>query len=290
MPNEHNVILSCYIILFLLLLYLIVSLNHNSNGLFGYSARIVITGSMEPAIKTNSVNIIKNCSINDIKTGDIVCFKYGQDIIHRVIDKTTNDNGDVILYTKGDANEKADSIEVNEDMVVGKVVKSINWISGIIEKYSIAPGVIDSVSLSKNIILCVMAIFILGSILVWIVEVIVNLIKVTYNEKTYDEVIDTYNECIKELQIYNRTLRKLKKTSLPFDCTAKNEAKICNKIAKAKIAKNIAELKGFTEHFNKAMSNNEKINNLWRISYEQDKKERNFVLFDLKNEGNKDNL
>ena len=104
--------------LFIMLVYVIISifllsiaigiLTGHRKSLFGYTARVVVSGSMEPSIKTNSISIIKLCDIKDIHVNDVVCFNYSQDVVHRVIEIKTNEDGDIILHTKGDANEKAD--------------------------------------------------------------------------------------------------------------------------------------------------------------------------------------
>ena len=40
-----------------------------------------------------------------------------------------------VLYTKGDANKHMDKEAVNREMLVGKVVKTINSVSWLITKY-----------------------------------------------------------------------------------------------------------------------------------------------------------
>ena len=155
----------------LLVTYLFSYLTNNRNDLFGYTARIVATGSMEPAVKVNSLNIIKYCDMDEINEGDIICFNYSQDIIHRVVTKTTNEDGLDVVHTKGDANEFTDSIEVNSDMIVGKVVYTFNKASEFIDKYSIRPGELDGATLSKDIIItcCILA------VIIWLLGVLLDL-------------------------------------------------------------------------------------------------------------------
>ena len=56
-----------YIIIILLFSVFLLDFSNDKNKtIFGYTARIVVTGSMEPSIKVNSLNIIKRCDINQI--------------------------------------------------------------------------------------------------------------------------------------------------------------------------------------------------------------------------------
>lgn len=67
------------------------------NQLFGYSCLKVLTGSMEPEIKTGENVIIKKCK--DYKIGDIITYitKDLEVITHRIVSKEGE-----LYYTKGD--------------------------------------------------------------------------------------------------------------------------------------------------------------------------------------------
>ena len=80
--------------------------------------------SMEPNLNSGDKILIKKCSINSISNGDIIVYEKskGEYIIHRVIGYTTDINGVKYLYTKGDNNDKMDSIAVDETMIIGKCV------------------------------------------------------------------------------------------------------------------------------------------------------------------------
>lgn len=107
---------------------------NKDRAIFGYYFRIVITGSMKPTIEVNSLNVIKKVDIKDIKKGDIICFKSTSDIIHRVIEVVKLDTGEIILHTKGDANDKPDSIDINEEMLRGKLVYTFNGLAKFMER------------------------------------------------------------------------------------------------------------------------------------------------------------
>ncbi len=84
---------------------------------------VILSGSMEPKIKTGSLCFInKKTSIKDIKEKDIIAFKLndGTLVTHRVKDITKDG-----IITKGDNNKRADSSLVTEHNFVGK---NIFWI------------------------------------------------------------------------------------------------------------------------------------------------------------------
>ncbi len=86
----------------------------------------VLSGSMEPAIRTGSVVLIKPAG--DYKIGDIITFgKIGKNqtpTTHRINDIRVQ-AGKPIYITKGDANNAPDQKEVSQSDVRGKVLFSI---------------------------------------------------------------------------------------------------------------------------------------------------------------------
>ena len=182
--------------------FLMQLIDGNKNYLFGYTARIVVSGSMEPEIKVNSLTIIKKCDIQNIKKNDIVCFNYSQDIIHRVVEKTKNDNGELVIHTKGDANKMPDSIEINSDMVVGKVVKTFNNVAPIIDKYSITPGQFDMIAFMRSIIIYGLILGVIIFIVSWFISIIFSIIKSFKKKDNLRKELDTYIEDIDDLMIY----------------------------------------------------------------------------------------
>ncbi|MFI3228271.1 MAG: signal peptidase I [Clostridia bacterium] len=113
----------------------IIIFQMSKNGyvsIFDMSVFRVVTGSMEPTIPVNAMLISKETDIESIQLSDIVCFEsqeeYLQGIIitHRVIDILQDEQGEIVLRTKGDANSVEDSYLVSEDNLVGKVVWHTN--------------------------------------------------------------------------------------------------------------------------------------------------------------------
>ena len=88
-------------------------------GILGYNYKTVLTGSMEPAIPVGSIVITKEQSSYEME--DIISFQEeGAIITHRII---TIDRERYI--TKGDANNVADTEEVQQKQILGKVILTI---------------------------------------------------------------------------------------------------------------------------------------------------------------------
>lgn len=88
----------------------------------------IVSGSMEPAIKTMDVVLdIKVDKPEDIKIGDVITFRstssISEDLIvtHRVIGITQNENGEYEYTTKGDWNPTSDPDTAKFSNVIGKV-------------------------------------------------------------------------------------------------------------------------------------------------------------------------
>lgn len=96
---------------------------------FGYSFFRVMTGSMEPAIPTNSLIVVKRTPAAELSEGDVITF-YSQDPslmgepnTHRIV-RFEEQQGKRLIYTKGDANNMADIYPTKEEDLIGKVVYS----------------------------------------------------------------------------------------------------------------------------------------------------------------------
>lgn len=91
--------------------------------LLGYEMIHVISGSMEPAIMTDSLIIVKPEDPSMLMAGDIITFKGGLSktaiITHRVVE---NQKDVQQIITKGDANDQEDRKSVGYSEVIGKVM------------------------------------------------------------------------------------------------------------------------------------------------------------------------
>ncbi|WP_407271280.1 signal peptidase I SipW [Radiobacillus sp. PE A8.2] len=89
---------------------------------FGYELKTVLSGSMEPEIKTGSIIAVKpGGDMTDFIENDVITFQQqdGKLITHRIVEVVGN--GDNVLYrTKGDSNGTPDSNLVLADNVVAK--------------------------------------------------------------------------------------------------------------------------------------------------------------------------
>lgn len=88
-------------------------------SILGYNYKTVLTGSMEPAIPVGSIVITKEQSSYEME--DIISFQEkGSIITHRII-RIDRER----YITKGDANNVADTEEVQQKQILGKVILTI---------------------------------------------------------------------------------------------------------------------------------------------------------------------
>ncbi len=127
-------ILVTVLLIFAVLLCVYIVFQLLSNGyasIGGYMMFRVVTGSMEPTMSVGTLLVTKSVDISTVTLDDIVCFRsydsriYGSVVTHRVVD-ILQDNGGILLQTKGDANLVADGYFVSEENLLGKVV----WFTG----------------------------------------------------------------------------------------------------------------------------------------------------------------
>lgn len=127
----------CWICIALLVIMVISLVTSKIKGtqpsLFGYSVYRVSSGSMEPELEVGDVILGK--SVKDpmeIKVGDVVTFKgsgelSGMLITHQVIVAPAEEDGVIMLQTKGIANDIPDS-PINADRVVSVVVCELEFL------------------------------------------------------------------------------------------------------------------------------------------------------------------
>jgi len=115
----------------ILLLVLIVSgsLFAIISPFFGWRNEVVISGSMEPAIRTGSVVVVQPVTPEAIRNGDIIMY-YSPDrtslTLHRVV-KIEYEPG-LRFVTKGDANNHPDIIPIKADLIVGSIAFTIPFL------------------------------------------------------------------------------------------------------------------------------------------------------------------
>lgn len=88
-----------------------------------YKFLTVLSGSMEPEIKTGSIVMVKPA--NDYKIGDIITFgkttKTETPTTHRIFEIAV-ERGEPLYITKGDANKEPDTKEITGKEIIGKVI------------------------------------------------------------------------------------------------------------------------------------------------------------------------
>ena len=95
-------------------------------GVFSYAPRVIITGSMQPAISIGDVAVVHKLPQDKIRSevdvGDIILFPMDEiKVAHRVIGMSEIE-GNYFYATKGDANHAPDSGWTSQNNVLGKVV------------------------------------------------------------------------------------------------------------------------------------------------------------------------
>lgn len=89
----------------------------------GYAPLIVLTGSMEPNIKSGDLIIVKQIDGKDVKKDDVIAFfdpdGSGTSILTHRVNEVYEENGTLYFKTQGDANNAEDRKPVSEDKLVG---------------------------------------------------------------------------------------------------------------------------------------------------------------------------
>lgn len=125
-----------WVIVFVILFFAVLLILGKMNNPLGLRVFTVLSGSMEPTIKTGSLVTVK--SQDDYHDDDIVTVKSEssqkkETVTHR-INKTvkSEENGVVKYELKGDANEEPDAELVNKNRVIGKVITTIPYLGKVV--------------------------------------------------------------------------------------------------------------------------------------------------------------
>jgi len=145
----ENIIFSFLILIALLIVVSLLPIKNN------YKIYVVMSGSMEPKIKTGS--LIFSQPVNDYQVDDIITFKSENSntkdtTTHRIIEKNV-ENDEVEYTTKGDANNSNDQETVNKEQIVGKYVWGVPFLGYLIGYIQTLPGLILIVVIPATIII-----------------------------------------------------------------------------------------------------------------------------------------
>lgn len=116
-------------VLFLIVVLIILS---GIPSLGKYQLMVVLSGSMEPDIKTGSLVVVS--PDDDYERGDIITFSFDQKReprTHRIKDVKMIE-GELVYTTKGDANRSVDQRDVFKENIIGKVLFSIPYVGYLI--------------------------------------------------------------------------------------------------------------------------------------------------------------
>lgn len=204
---------------------------------------IVITSSMVPAIEVNSISILQYCGINDIEIGDIVMFvepKRSINITHRVVDIAFGDNNEKLyLTTKGDANSGRDNLMVTDDLIEGKLIKTYNWVAPTLSKFMVEPGVVNSATVMRALLMLAVAITLITLLGYNLVNIIASFIIINKGEEYYTKKLKIYKDNIENNKLNFEILDELHD---------KNTIKA--KLAKARAVREIKSFNESTRDFN----------------------------------------
>jgi signal peptidase len=123
--------------------------------LVGYQVFNVISGSMEPEYSVGDLIYVKKVNTKDIKVGMPITFVLNEDLVvatHRVIEIDAENQH---FYTKGDANETADSAPVHFNNVIGVPQFSIPKLGYVSDFVQNPPGMYITIGVGVLLILIV---------------------------------------------------------------------------------------------------------------------------------------
>ena len=131
-----------------LISFVVVRIHGGTPEVFGYSVQRVVSGSMVPTLQVGDIILSKHVTEpSEIDVDDIVTFQGDSEfeynkVTHRVIaPPMINIDGDYVLTTKGDANERADH-EISFSTVESKLITKIVFLNKFYEFFMSPWGLI----------------------------------------------------------------------------------------------------------------------------------------------------
>lgn len=100
--------------------------------LAGATPYTVLTGSMQPDYPPGTLVVVKPAAVDEIGTGDVITYQRESGratvVTHRVVAVATRSDGEVVLTTKGDANDVVDPVPVREVQVKGRLWYAVPYL------------------------------------------------------------------------------------------------------------------------------------------------------------------
>jgi len=113
--------------------------------LSGWNLRVILSGSMEPALPVGSLVFVEPRAPEEVQVGDVLTFRSSSDpdqqVTHRVVE--IRGEGSALQFeTKGDANEALDMHPVPARDVVGTVRWHVPQLGYLVERVATGQGFI----------------------------------------------------------------------------------------------------------------------------------------------------
>lgn len=122
---------------------------------FGWKPFIVSSGSMESKLYMGDIAIVKEVDVRELEVGDIIAFQESPNFIvtHRIIEKITDEDGQIKFITKGDNNNATDLEQVLVSQLEGKYITKISKLGNLLLYMQTPIGTIISISIPIIILL-----------------------------------------------------------------------------------------------------------------------------------------
>lgn len=136
-------------------LVLIVKAEVNETGppsIFGFTPLVVLSGSMvgenTDSFGVDDMVIIKSVNAKALAKNDVIAFREGSSvIIHRIVRLETDEAGETVFVTRGDANNTEDINKVTQAAVLGKYESKLVGMGGVVTFFQSPVGMLVSVGL-----------------------------------------------------------------------------------------------------------------------------------------------
>ena len=176
------------VLVFTLVVFFMSRINGSTPSVFGYSIFRVSSGSMEPELMVGDIILDKTVdNPEDLKVGDVITFKssdYGDMLVtHKIIKAPYEENGKLMLQTKGIANEVEDK-PISVDNVKGIMICKVDYLDTVYNVFLSPWGLL---------ILIALIVIIFFDEIITIVKILTN------NDKSVKDA-DDINEIIDRLQ------------------------------------------------------------------------------------------
>ena len=120
--RKRNIVTTTITLIFMTLLIMLISCK------FKYGIIVIGSESMTGTINKGDAVVFERYDDGNLKVGQVIIFeKNNMKIIHRIY-KVTNNDGEIQIYTKGDANKEADKYFVKKSEVMGLVKLKVKYI------------------------------------------------------------------------------------------------------------------------------------------------------------------